>query len=136
MSCVLSSLPFLANRSTTNNPHPPISKSSLRPNHLIERRSTDCEESPRGPVPTTTSTTLTRSPPSKQTNQRNHTTYDVLCTISSASQRNSTLEVDIRRSRKNGSVLASRLQEARFIIWILEVFYTTHEPCPFTNVRE
>ena len=46
--------------------------------------------------------------------------YDVLCTISSASQWNSTLEVDLRRTRKNVSVLASRLQEARFIIGILE----------------
>ena len=46
--------------------------------------------------------------------------YDVLCTISSASQRNSTLEVNLWRTRKYVSVLASRLQEARFIIGILE----------------
>ena len=44
--------------------------------------------------------------------------YDVLCTISSASQRNSTLEVDLRRTRKNVAVLASRLREAEFIIRI------------------
>ena len=56
----------------------------------------------------------------KQSSFTRQNAYDVLCTISSASQRNSTLEVDLRRTRKNISVLPSRLQEARFIIRILE----------------
>ena len=56
----------------------------------------------------------------KQSSFTRQNAYDVLCTISSASQRNSTLEVDLRRTRKNVSVLASRLQEAPFIIGILE----------------
>ena len=56
----------------------------------------------------------------KQSSFTRQNAYDVLCTISSASHRNSTLEVDLRRTRKNVSVLASRLQEAQFIIGILE----------------
>ena len=56
----------------------------------------------------------------KQSNYTSHNAYDVLCTISSASQRNSTLEVDLRRTRKNVSFLASHVQEACFIIGILE----------------
>ena len=56
----------------------------------------------------------------KQSSFTRQNAYDALCTISSASQRNSTLEVDLRRTRRNISALASRLQEARFIIAILE----------------
>ena len=56
----------------------------------------------------------------KQSSFTHQNAYDVLRTISSASHRNTTLEVDLRRTRKNVSVLASRLQEARFIIGILE----------------
>ena len=46
--------------------------------------------------------------------------YDVLCTISSALHRSSTLEVDLRRTQKNFAVLASHLHEARFVKGILE----------------
>ena len=56
----------------------------------------------------------------KQSSFTRQDAYDVLCTISSASHRNSTLEVDLRRTRKNVSVLASRLQEAHFVIGTLE----------------
>ena len=56
----------------------------------------------------------------KQSSFTRQNAYDVQCTISSASHRNSTLEVDLRRTRKNVSVLASRLQEAQLIIGILE----------------
>ena len=56
----------------------------------------------------------------KQSSFTRQNAYDVLCTISSASHRNSTLEVDLRRTRKNVSVLASRLQEAHLVIGILE----------------
>ena len=56
----------------------------------------------------------------KQSSFTRQNAYDVLCTISSASHRNSTLEVDLRRTRKNVSVLASRLQAAQLVIGILE----------------
>ena len=56
----------------------------------------------------------------KQSSFTRQNAYDVLCMISPASQRNSTLEVDLRRTWKIVSVLASRLLEAHLIIGILE----------------
>ena len=56
----------------------------------------------------------------KQSSFTRQNAYDVLCTNSSASQWNSTLEVDLRRTRKNVSILAPHLQEFGFIIGILE----------------